>query len=82
MDEFKPKKGKALKRASMQEANQQLDKAIDFLVDKWPRAAIMLGVLQSSFGFRLAYKQELLNQFTEHMMARHVMASRLLFTRL
>lgn len=67
-NKFEPDKKRALGKAMAIEANNQIEKAIKLLVDKWPTGAFTLGLLQASFGVRLAYKQEQLNQFTYYMM--------------
>lgn len=68
MREFKPKKRQAAASAIAQQAQAKTDKVIDAIQNKYPAAAAFLGIIQASFGIRLAYKQELLNQFTEYLM--------------
>ena len=67
MDEFRANRKKAFAKATVQEIDQKSETVIKALTTIWPQGAVALALVHASFGIRIAYKQEVLNQFTEHL---------------
>lgn len=67
MEKHIPNKPKAIKDSIAQVAYDSAGAIIDPLLITAPQLGIPLKVLQATFGFRLAYKQEEINQFVEHL---------------
>lgn len=61
-------KSKALRDSVGQVAYDASGGIVDGLVASYPQAGIPLKLIHATFGLRLAYKQEEINQFVQHLM--------------